>query len=704
VKGNLVVRAILKSWSRGFVFVVPAALLGAGACSSQAPQADDNASNEVAASGDAWGPRIELRDDTALYSESSPTHAKDFPEQPDPASPDKPDPNPGWRKPEGGWYVAPIHVTLLSTGKVLVTGWGRRWHHGCGHSLPSGFYRYEGGRNHGVSLVLDTTDLDRIAQQIGGAHKPPRPAPKAPSPTCSDGPDICGDAELVLSDAGQIASMIVDENPNPRFHPSAPLASNATFGLDTLYCAGHASMSDGKVLLAGGARYALLGQRPGQAGGEIEDGLNYGRVFDPGAQTFTATGAMQGGQAPAAADTTSVEHGARWYPTVTRLANGKLLVGGGFWGYRPGDEARLANPTLDVYDPTSGFEEPLVKDVAASALDASHLLDPGIRDYSHTFLLPHPKVIDGVTYDVLSVGSQGTVVLISTQALDGDAAQRRFLRPPNGERPGGVTAEDSTSALVSTSRGERILVMGGTTSVPVAKRADLYDPVNDAWEQSRSTPVARRNHASVLLPDGTVLLTNGYDGGFGVGGKLGGGKEGVMRAPVVLDPDTGNAVKDVGWNESLDRGYHSFALLLSDGRVLVGGGIQSVGGAPYDIGCERSDIRIYTPPYLRQKKARPVVPDSISAGQSVVFPLNVDYTGPALRDAQKGGVVLMAPGSFTHGFDQNQRYVKLTYTKNGSTLTISRGDESEVVPPGGYFLYFVSADGVPSVGKYVELH
>lgn len=53
---------------------------------------------------------------------------------------------------EGGFYVTPIHATLLPSGKIIVTGWSRAAKDSC--TFP------EGSRRNGASFILDPTDLD----------------------------------------------------------------------------------------------------------------------------------------------------------------------------------------------------------------------------------------------------------------------------------------------------------------------------------------------------------------------------------------------------------------------------------------------------------------------------------------------------------------------------------------------------------------
>jgi hypothetical protein len=66
----------------------------------------------------------------------------------------------------------------------------------------------------------------------------------------------------------------------------------------------------------------------------------------------------------------------------------------------------------------------------------------------------------------------------------------------------------------------------------------------------------------------------------------------------------------------------------------------------------------------------------------------------------------MAPGSATHGFDQNQRYVGLDYklVNNDSESIEIFGPANEMLAPvGQYVLYLVSDSGIPSRGVSVRL-
>jgi len=602
------------SHARSSTFVLALLALGAplatAGCSAADADGEVGEAESAANQGqDSWGPSLSLRDDTARTA----------------------------NRPAGGWYVTPIHATLMPSGKLLVTGWGRAQADRC--MFP------EGSRSHGATFVLDPAAL-----------------------------------------AGKVA---------PGDLPVAPIDEQAEqtpgWTPDVLYCVGHVPTKGG-ILYTGGSRYQELGVR----GREAEVGLSSARVFDYGTGTLRRLASrMSGG--PAAEPIKSRpqfgpvdKRGWRWYPTNTRLDDGRILVTGGF------SSLESANYAVETFDPsTESFTTLVEHDGAFPAIREA--MAPGLKDYTHTFLLPQPvgAAAGGRARQVAMIGWSGRVLLMSTEA--GVSSADRFALPEHAARPGanGGTgaAWDSSAALVGT--GE-LLVLGGTNDPGLARQADLYSPTSDSWSRV-DTGIGRRNAATVLLPDGNVLIMGGWD----EDGNLAGDR----RQPQVLDPRTRQVKTFPAWpNDPLERGYHSFAILLKDGSVLVGGGISpKVNGVETtSVGCERNDVRIYRPAYLT-KGPRPILdaPEPIDLELGASSPLGVRFRGAP--PAAKGGAVLMALGSTTHAFDQNQRYVPLSYRVAGGKVVISAPGEAAKAPDGDYLLFLVSEAGVPSIGKHVRL-
>jgi hypothetical protein len=139
--------------------------------------------------------------------------------------------------------------------------------------------------------------------------------------------------------------------------------------------------------------------------------------------------------------------------------------------------------------------------------------------------------------------------------------------------------------------------------------------------------------------------------------------------------------------------------------VLIGGGRVYSDDAEgrYRIGCERPELRLFSPPYLfrgpRPRLKALAEPMPITAGGA---PFRVAFDGPKPR--KDGGVVLMALGAFTHGFDQNQRYVNLGFETSGSDgILITPPESAQTAPEGDYHLFLISESGVPSAGVSVRV-
>jgi hypothetical protein len=535
-------------------------------------------------------------------------------------------------KPAGGWYVAPIHAVLLArSGKVVVSGTKRIGQEGCNGSTT---------RNHGVSFVLDPAQLDAIDD---GATLPVEPIPEQAS--------------------------------DNEHH--------------VLYCSAHIPMADGRILYVGGTDYprALPVITP-------EFGLDYSRVFDPDAQTFTrVTAPMKGG---------SAEHpGTKWYPTNRLLPDGRVLIAGGYhWSV--GGLGDKDNPSLEVFDPVvwdaDANADPYT--VLSQISDIPATLNQAGRAYTHVFLLPKPVPAanaDGFARTVALIGSVGEMWLFNHEP--GPNGADRITRRPNAMMPrsGADKGEGSTSLMLPDGR---IMITSGGRDAAGAAIAYFYDAYEDAWD-TLDLGIARNFSVATWLPDGTVLLLNGYTSEIGspwAFDNAPGGPDGVRR-PQIIDPFSMTVRDEEPWPEPTARGYHSFALLLKDGRVLIGGGKDDV----HDTGCEKSEARIYSPPYL-SAGTRPAITNLQEGHEMIVggAPLTIEFSGSVRPER---GVALLAPGAVTHAYNQSQRYLPLRVVsgpQNGS-ITVAPPATINEAPPGEYLLHIVSDEGAPSVGMSVRL-
>ena len=109
-------------------------------------------------------------------------------------------------------------------------------------------------------------------------------------------------------------------------------------------------------------------------------------------------------------------------------------------------------------------------------------------------------------------------------------------------------------------------------------------------------PMKYQRHwaTSTVLPDGDVLVTGG--------GRENNGNGGYVTNAEIWNPDTGDWT-EVAVPYEHARLYHSTALLLPDGRVMIGGG-----GAPGPRNY--TDVEYYSPSYLfdgNEPAVRPVI-------------------------------------------------------------------------------------------------
>jgi hypothetical protein len=387
-----------------------------------------------------------------------------------------------------------------------------------------------------------------------------------------------------------------------------------------IFCSGLAHLIDGSVFIAGGNADQQL------------NGIVQTHLFDPTTNTWTLGANMLG---------------ARWYPTVTPLRNGEMLITSGRVNT---PEVRALNGTLRPLT-TASLSLPLYPwlDVSPDGRAFYSGPDPTLR-----------------ALDTTGTGTWQTV----------------------GQRDS-ITRDYGGHALFDIGK---MLVAGGGASTKDARVID----VNGASPQVAATaPMAfgRRQHNLTVLADGSVLAT----GGNSSGASLVDLNAGVYPAEL-WSPATGQ------WRTlaamQITRQYHSTALLLPDGRVLSSGG--GICGTCDTVGYLAKNAEIFSPPYLFQSDGtlapRPTIdaaPSSAGYGAS----LDIGTGNPAgIRK-----VALVRLGAVTHSDNMEQRYVPLSFTAGATSITATAPANANVAPPGYYMLFIVDANGVPSVARMLQV-
>jgi hypothetical protein len=141
------------------------------------------------------------------------------------------------------------------------------------------------------------------------------------------------------------------------------------------------------------------------------------------------------------------------------------------------------------------------------------------------------------------------------------------------------------------------------------------------------------------LPDGTYLILNG--------GQQGRAGFGLATNPnlnaVLYDPSQPvNQRMSVMANTTVDRLYHSEAILLQDGRVLVSGSDPEDTRFPQEYRVE-----VFVPPYLLSGDARPtfnVSNTDWAYGQSVTITVTSGNTANMRASLEQHGTANDIPG------------------------------------------------------------
>jgi hypothetical protein len=243
---------------------------------------------------------------------------------------------------------------------------------------------------------------------------------------------------------------------------------------------------------------------------------------------------------------------ARQYHSVTLLADGKVLVAGGYGSGGVGwlVDSQLFDPQKEDYINTRRLSK-------GDFILTGRLITR--RDAHTATLLPNGKVLVAGGEEV--TGSGFSVVLSSAELYD----------PASGlfARTGSMATGRELHTATPMNNG-KVLIAGGEDAKGYAvTRAEVYDPAATSFIPTGSMGVGRYGHTATALPSGEVLIAGGEridEDGFDI----------ALSSAEIYNPSTGR-FHPTG-SMRVARKHHT-ATLLRNGQVLLAGGEDNNGHA-----------------------------------------------------------------------------------------------------------------------------
>ncbi|MEM9101645.1 MAG: galactose oxidase-like domain-containing protein [Pseudomonadota bacterium] len=424
-----------------------------------------------------------------------------------------------------------------------------------------------------------------------------------------------------------------------------------------LFCSGHALMPNGNVLFAGGHS------------GPVSQ-LKYANIYNTASNTWQDVDELNFG---------------RWYPTVTTLADGRMMIisGSEFVG-----KGGNMNNTMQFYNPQT-----------FSLSNAYNLPKPFTQSYNYSdtqSIAMYPFVYqlpDGTVAvhsgDTTRFYNPNNNTWLSKQYTNQVKISRNYpVQVPSVLLPLSPSNNYQPKIMVFGAAGNN-WEDGISPSTPAKTVVELLDlgKQSPAWQQVAPLKSPRILGKAVLLPTGEVMVVGGSSAGYADSVKN------PLDSVEVYNADN-NTWKT--WNPiTVPRLYHSTATLMPDGSVVLMGTDKLFNLEPFKAAQHR--VEVYQPPYFFNGE-RPAI-------QSIANDL--DYQNSVSIQMAKNvtikKVVMIQTGSSTHAYDMSQRLVELNFSQNGATVFATTPPNGNVAPPGHYMVFLVDTNNRPSEAKIIRL-
>lgn len=432
----------------------------------------------------------------------------------------------------------------------------------------------------------------------------------------------------------------------------------------SMFCPGVAYLPDGRLLINGGSS------------------SSHTTLFDP-------FGGPHGSWADGAPMNIS-----RGYNGDVTLSNGNVFTIGGSWS------GIVAPKDGELWSPNAGWQ---LTGISNDTVMGNDLVDQaqGWTEFGDNqvwlFAMPNGRVFDA-----------------------GPAPQMNWFDPAAGTAtPAGTRGDDQYSVngvcvmyapgLIFKAGGAQAYTTGSDSGVPLmdASNAAYTIDITRDYTDPTAAPVVQKlspmNHArayadGVVLPDGEVLILGGQSQ------PLSFTDNNSVMTPEIWNPATG-LFTDLA-SMPTPRNYHSSAVLLPDGRVMVGGGGQCGDcgdGTTPDPTANHFDFDVFSPPYLFAADGSPAPRPTITGAppsMTLGAPLTVSVSGAVTSFS------LVRMSGSTHTVNNDQRRIPLSVANksaDSSTFTLVAPADPGVTVPGYYMLFALDGNNVPSVASIIQV-
>ncbi len=431
---------------------------------------------------------------------------------------------------------------------------------------------------------------------------------------------------------------------------------------EDMFCVGHNQLPDGNILFTGGT----LTYNSRSPNGKWL-GLNAAWVFDVASNNLRRI--------------ESIKHG-RWYPTHVTLADGKVLVVGGW------DEYGVQNRLAELFDPSTEKFSIWYDPQSTESWCAGQGQDPAIMPGAGETCYGPGVAPNVLLYPRMHLMPEGLV------AVCGQSKTMRTFNPATGvwkfagNMLFGSARGYGSSVLLplqnTTQEKGSILIFGGTATADdyATTSAEILTPSGTSLSSRWTTAsnFGRKHPIPVIMPDGKILVIGGTAFQNLSSTKI---MEAELFDPVTETWETLPAM-------TVPRQYHSSAILLPDGRVWTG-------GTTYSLTSRELRVEYFVPHYYNSSSRPTISGDPLvgNYGQTITIPT------PDAPDIDAASLVMLS--TETHAGNMDQRLVWLQIqNKSATEVVVSAPINGNIAPPCYYFLHVLKA-GIPSVGAIVKI-